>query len=96
MYGETRWTDLIGKYKTAKGAQGRIKRAGGETLWGLIDQRMERRDSVKMAQRGDWIGHFTDDGESLGILIDHRFVCVHLDRGLVFLPMNEAIVAWRG
>lgn len=96
MYDETRWTDLIGGYKTKRGACGRIKRAGADSLWNLIDQRMERLNSVKLAKRGDWIGHYTDDGESLGILIDSRFVCVHLDRGLVFIPMTEAVVAWRG
>lgn len=95
MYGQTRWEDLIGGYKTERGALGRIKRAGGESLWDLIDQRMERRESVKLAMRGDWIGHYTEDGESLGICIGSDFVCVHLDSGLVVVPMTEAVVAWR-
>ena len=96
MYGDTRWTDLIGGYKTKRGAGGRIKRAGGESLWDLIDQRMERLDSVKLAQRGDWIGHYTDDGESLGICLGHYFVSVCLDGGLVSIPMNQSVCAWRG
>ena len=96
MSGETRWNDLIGNYKTERGALGRIKRAGGESLWHLIDQRMERRESVKMAQRGDWIGHQTEYGESLGIMIDSRFACVDVESGLNLLPMSEAVIAWRG
>lgn len=96
MYGDTRWGDLIGGYKTQRGALSRIRKKGAESLWELIDQRMERLDSVKLAQRGDWIGHYTESGESLGIVIDDRFVCVHLDRGLVFVPLTEAVVAWRG
>ena len=96
MYNETRWDDLIGGYKTRKGALGRIHRAGGESLWHLIDQRMERLSSVKMAQRGDWVGHMTDDGESLGIVIDHRFVCADFIYGLNFHPMSDAHIVWRG
>jgi len=95
MYGNTRWEDMIGGYKTQRGALGKIKKKA-DSLWQLIDQRMERLPSVKMAQRGDWVGHYTDDGESLGILMDGHLVCVHLDRGLVFLPMSDAVVAWRG
>jgi len=96
MYGDTRWTDLIGGYKTERGAHGRIKKAGADSLWLLIDQRMERLDSVKLAQRGDWIGHYTDDGESLGICLGHYFVSVCLAGGVVSTPMNEAVCAWRG
>lgn len=96
IYGETRWEDLIGGYKTEKGSLSRIKKAGGETLWGLIDQRMDRLESVKMAQRGDWIGHYTEFGESLGIMVDTRFACVDIESGLNLLPISEAVVAWRG
>jgi len=96
MYDDTRWRDLIGGYKTQRGANGRIKRAGADSLWGLIDTRMERLDSVKLAGRGDWIGHYTEEGESLGICLGSDFVCVHMDRGLVVVPMTEARVAWRG
>lgn len=95
IYGQTRWEDLIGGYKTERGALGRIKRAGGDSLWDLIDQRMERLPSVKMAKRGDWIGHYTEQGESLGILVDSRFACVDIESGLNLLPMSEAVVAWR-
>lgn len=96
MYGTTRWTDLIGGYKSEKGALARIKRKGAESLWDLIDQRMERLPSVKMAQRGDWIGHYTADGESLGIMIDNRFACVDIESGLNLLPLSMAVCAWRG
>jgi len=96
MYGDTRWSDLIGGYKTERGAAGRIKRAGGESLWHLADQRMDRLESVKLAQRGDWIGHYTESGESLGICFGDRFVCVDIESGLNFLPMSEAVCAWRG
>ena len=95
IYGDTRWTDLIGGYKTERGALGRIRRAGSDSLWDLIDQRMERLESVKMAQRGDWIGHYTESGESLGILVDSRFACVDIESGLNLLPISEAVVAWR-
>lgn len=95
IYGDTRWTDLIGGYKTERGALGRIKRAGGESLWNLIDQRMERLESVKMAKRGDWIGHYTDHGESLGIMLDGRIACVDVESGLNFLPLECAEIAWR-
>lgn len=95
IYGETRWPDLVGGYKTERGALGRIKRAGGESLWDLIDSRMQRLESVKMAQRGDWIGHYTEYGESLGILVDSRFACVDIESGLNLLPITEAVVAWR-
>ena len=96
MYGDTRWPDLIGGYKTERGAAGRIKRAGGESLWHLADQRMDRLESVKLAQRGDWIGHYTENGESLGICFGDRFACVDIESGLNFLPMSEAVCAWRG
>lgn len=93
--GETRWEDFIGGYKTERGANGRIKKAKADSLWNLIDQRMERLASVKLAQRGDWIGHYTDDGESLGILIGDRFACVGKPAGIVLKPLDEAVVAWR-
>lgn len=96
MYGDTRWDDLIGGYKTEKGAIARIKRKGADSLWSLIDQRMDRLPSAKMAQRGDWIGHYTESGESLGILIDSRFACVDIDSGLNLLPISRAVCAWRG
>jgi len=95
MYGETRWPDLVAGYKTERGAMGRIKRAGGESLWHLMDQRMERLESVKLAKRGDLVGHYTEDGESLGICFGDRFVCVDIESGLNFLPMSEAECAWR-
>lgn len=96
MYGETRWPDMIGGYKTKRGAMSRIKKKGADSLWQLIDQRMERRESVKMAQRGDWVGHYTEDGESLGIVIDNRFACVDVESGLNLLPLSMAVCAWRG
>lgn len=96
MYGHTIWGDMIGGYKSKKGAMSRIKRKDAESLWELIDKRMDRLHSVKLAMRGDWVGHYTEDGESLGICLGSHFVCVCLDGGLVVSPMTEAKVVWRG
>lgn len=95
IYQDTRWHDLIGGYKTERGANSRIKKAGADSLWSLIDSRMERLPSVKMAQRGDWIGHYTESGESLGIMLERNFACVHIIGGLSIEPLSEAVVAWR-
>lgn len=95
IYQQTRWADLIGGYKTERGANSRIKKAGADSLWDLIDSRMDRYPSAKMAKRGDWVGHYTESGESLGIMLERHFVCVRVDAGLSIEPLSDAVIAWR-
>ena len=89
---ETRWDDLVGGYKTRLGALRRISLGGGQSLWDLIDQRMERKP-VGLAKRGDWIGHMTEEGEGLGIMDAKGFWAVTED-GLGLLHRNHAVICW--
>mgnify|MGYP001017989781 CR=1 FL=1 len=89
---ESRWEDFIGGYKTQKGAEKRILKGKANSLWELIDQRMERKP-VLMAQRGDWIGHLTPQGEALGIMDANGFWAT-AENGLEFINIDQAKVAW--
>ena len=90
--GNTRWADFIGGYSDLKGAMKVIKRAKADSLWGLVDQRMERKP-VELAQRGDFIGHKIEEGESLGIM-DAKGFWATGENGLLLLPRDKARVCW--
>lgn len=92
--GDSRFWDFHGGYKSKRGAGHRLKRSGYENVWELVDCRLERLDSVKLAQRGDVIGHVTSDGESLGICTGARFAASG-PNGIVFCPLSDAVCAWR-
>ena len=93
--GDTRFWDYHRNYKTQRGAVWKLKQKGFDDLWDLLNSRLDVLENAKLAQRGDVIGHYTEDGESLGILIGDRFACVGKPKGIVFKPLSEAVCAWR-
>lgn len=92
LHGETNWSDFIGGYDDLKGAIRKIKAAGADSLWELVDQRLERKP-VLMAQRGDLIGHEVNEGQSLGIMDANGFWAT-AENGLEFINIDQAKVAW--
>jgi len=92
--GDSRFWDYKGGYKTKRGAFGKLKRGGFNNVWQLVDSRLERLDNVKLAQRGDVIGHRTGDGESLGICIGKKYAASG-SNGIVYASLDEAVCAWR-
>lgn len=95
IIGSTRFEDYYRNYKSKKGAAWRLKQKGFNNVWELVDSRLDRIENVKLAQRGDVIGHMTDIGESLGIVTGRTFACVGDPKGIVFKPLSKAVFAWR-
>lgn len=90
--GETRWESHEGGYTNKLGAAVKIRKSKADSLWELVDQRMERKSPL-MAQRGDWVGHITPEGEAMGIMDEKGFWAVGED-GLKLIHRSEAKVAW--
>ena len=96
MLGMSRFDDFIGGYDSRKGAFVRLRRSGFGDVWELVDSRLERLQSVRLAVRGDVIGH-EGDGKSLGICAGQSrgFWCASDPIGIKMRPMSESSVAWR-
>lgn len=93
--GQSTWPDIISDQDlTALQTYKILKKHGASSLWDLIDLRMTRWDSPNQAKRGDWVGHYVNREESLGVLVGDKIACVGLN-GILFKNMSEAITAWR-
>lgn len=79
-----------GKYKTAKGAAGLLKKYGG--IEGLVDSKFDPMPR-SFARRGD-IALLNLEGSPIGIVDVNRIIAVG-EKGLMFLPMNKTIKVWR-
>lgn len=90
MTGSKHANQYRGKYKTAKGAAGILKKHGG--IEGLVDSKFDPMPR-SFARRGD-IALLEMKGSPLGIVDVNRVACVG-ENGLHFLPMNKTIKVWR-
>lgn len=95
LYGASRWDDIITDDKLSiRNAYKPIKENNCKSLWDLIDTRMERLASPALAQRGDWLGHYVKNEESLGICLGDKMACIGKN-GLIFVKLTHAVTAWR-
>ncbi|MDW3204561.1 MAG: hypothetical protein R8L07_03380 [Alphaproteobacteria bacterium] len=87
-----------GKYKTARGAAGVLKRMGAADPAGLIDLHVPRHEAVLLARRGDAaaVPAAADCALCVGIVDDSGSkVAVVAEAGLARYPLTSAKVAWR-
>lgn len=89
---ESSTSDLVIRYRSATGAMKWLVDHEADDLWDYMDKHFERIP-VKMAQRGDLIGHITTD-KSLGVCLNGMFATPS-DNGLMFVSMDDAVTAWR-
>lgn len=89
---ESSTSDLVIRYRSATGAMKWLVDHEADDLWDYMDKHFERIP-VKMAQRGDLIGHITTD-KSLGVCLNGMFATPS-DDGLMFVSLDDAVTAWR-
>lgn len=89
---ESSTSDLVMRYRSAAGAMKWLIDHEAEDLWDFVDKHFERIP-VKMAQRGDLVGHMTTD-KSIGVCLNGMFATPS-DNGLLFASMDDAVTAWR-
>jgi hypothetical protein len=95
MYGVSRWDDIAADDKLSlRKAYRPIKENGCKSLWQLLDTRLERLATPLLAQRGDFVGHYVNDEESLGVCLGDKMVCIS-PTGLIFVDLSHAVTAWR-
>ena len=94
IYGETRWEDVLSDTSTKRKAYKPIKANGCSSLWELVSTRMDQLDSPLLAQRGDWVGHYVDGEQALGVVFDSKIACIGPD-GIQFKPMSDAMIGWK-
>jgi len=93
--GQSTWPDVVtDKALTIRQTYKLLRKFGVTTLWQGVDLRMNRWDAPRQARRGDWVGHYVDDEESLGVSVGDKIACIGFN-GLSFKSMSEAITAWR-
>jgi len=92
--GDSRFWDYFGGYDTKAKAFVKLRRGGFANVWQLVDSRLVNLDNVKLAKRGDVIGHLTNDGESLGICVGDKYAASG-SNGIVYASLDEAVCAWR-
>ena len=93
-FGFTPWPEFLTNSRTSqKEAFKIIKDLGHDSLWDLVSTRQQRVENVRLAKRGDIVGHYVRDEEALGVMIGTHFVNVSF-RGLVYAPLSQAMIAW--
>lgn len=90
---QTKFSDSIGRYSSKRGSYLHLKRQGFRSLWPYVSSRYTEIGR-SFAKRGDVVGHYTQDGESVGILLDKCFACPS-DDGIYFKPIHTAHRFWR-
>jgi len=80
-----------GRYKTARGAAGRVKRAGG--MSGLLEAEGFTSKHQNFAQRGDLAIIDQDGREALGVVLGGQIGAAGVD-GLVMIPISAAKEVW--
>lgn len=88
--GQSRMAGLRGKYSTARGAAGVMRRHGG--LDGAVTRMLG--DPVPRARRGDVVLFESLLGPALGVCVGPQIAARGPD-GLVLLDMSAAQMAWR-
>ena len=93
-FGFTPWPEfLTDKRMSQKASLKIIEDLGHSSLWNLVDTRQQRVQNVRLAKRGDIVGHYVRGEEALGVMIGTCFVNVSF-RGLVYAPLSQAVIAW--
>jgi len=93
MYGESRFQDFVGSYRSEKGSQVALAELGMGTLKETLDDRLEPI-LVKRAMRGDVALIDTPEGDALSLVIGQQLAAMSKE-GLIFLPLQAAKKAWR-
>jgi hypothetical protein len=92
VYGTKFEAANTGKYKTARGAAGRVKRLGG---YDAHLRKLGFNPVLKsFAQRGDTAIIEQDGREALGVVMGPNIVAASTD-GLAFVPVGDALGVWR-
>lgn len=84
--------DYRGTYKTAHGAKRALIKRGYASIEQALDELFVRVD-CRLAQRGDLVVT-ESDGLAVGIHLGSGLAFVS-EKGLEFLPVSEALIAWR-
>lgn len=93
-FGFTPWPEfLTDERMSQKDSLKIVEDLGFDSLWDLVDTRQQRVQNVRLAKRGDIVGHYVRGEEALGVMIGTCFVNVSF-RGLVYAPLSQAVVAW--
>lgn len=93
MTGENPGAIFIGKYKTARGAMGVIRRAGHKDLVEFAAAHFAKI-SAAFANAGDVAAVMTESGPALGIIGGSRIHVMRHD-GLGTVPRSAAVTAFR-
>ncbi len=82
------------KYKSARGADGALKKIGKvNTLMELCDSKADRVE-ISHAKRGDIAAFETDSGLALGVVTGDRVTFLSRKSGILSLPLSNCVCAW--
>lgn len=86
--------EFRGRYKTARGAR-KVMRGDMAQMMARVSQTYGMPAIPPLAaQRGDMVMIDTPLGDALGICVGSRVACAGPD-GLVYVPIAQALLAWR-
>lgn len=92
--GETLFPEFDRSYSTQRQGLSIALKLGYSSMFDMVDSRLESVD-ISIAQRGDIVGHITDDGESLGIYAgSNGFYCVGKKGGVILSPISDIVKIW--
>lgn len=94
MTGRDIMAEFSGTYKTAAGAMRALKKHGFSSIREAVSHYCGDEISPRLAQRGDLVMVIRDGAESMGVCIGAYGAFVGIEK-LEFLPMSEAVTAWR-
>lgn len=84
---------LRGRYKTAKGAAGVLKRHGG--LEAMLTARLgEPLRSPLLAQRGFVVLFLEGEDERVGVIVNPGWIACKAPDGMTRRPLSAAVMAW--
>lgn len=95
IYGRTHFPEFDCTYKTKLQGLSILTNSGFKSIWGAVGQRMQEIN-IAHARRGDWVGHVTTDGESLGVFAGVTgFYSARNDSGVMLCSPNDIVKVWR-
>lgn len=90
---------LRGRYKTARGAAGVLKRYAGGKVKEAVAKALESNGfmpvELNYAQRGDIVICPVDDNHAAGICMGTNAIFLDNLDGLIHVPLNKCSMAWR-
>lgn len=85
--------DFRGKYKSKTGASKALKKFGKGSLKKTMLHFFGKPINVNFAKRGDVAYLESENGPTVGIVVDHRVALVGPD-GVVYNPLKNCSMAW--